>query len=186
MVDAKIRGLLLAHFHSLRHANGGWVPISDAILAPEPVHLRVIGGVCQQLADIGLIQWKQPQDPSRAVAGMAKITGSGVAVFESGRCANIDVQFSTSDDVLPSRLNAATVELEKSRVLQAVEASAQPEPQQTQMTQRPDQTAPTPPVSGKQPEIFRFIPAFMGFSVDLKALWQCFAPRIQGWWKARS
>lgn len=90
MTDAEIRGRLLEHLYNLRHNNGGWVPISDTVLAPEPVELRVVGGVCQQLADVGLIQWK-PLLASDHIGGMAKITGKGAAAVESERSSEIDI-----------------------------------------------------------------------------------------------
>lgn len=93
MTDAEMRGRLLEHFHSLRHSNGGWVPISDTILAPEPVEVQAIGGVCQQLADTGLINWKPLRTGMGLVGGMAQITGKGVAAVESGRSSQIDVRF---------------------------------------------------------------------------------------------
>lgn len=102
MTDAEIRGRLLAHFHALRHDNGGWVPASEIILAPEPVTLRVVGGVCQQLADIGLIQWKPLHGSNGIAAGTAKITGQGVSVVESGRSADIDIRFASKNETAPS------------------------------------------------------------------------------------
>ncbi len=58
MTEAEIRGRLLERFYELRHSNGGWIPVSAIMLAPEPLEFRVIGGVCQHLADVGLIQWR--------------------------------------------------------------------------------------------------------------------------------
>jgi hypothetical protein len=106
MTDAEIRGRLLEHFNNLQHNNGGWVPISDIILAPEPVELRVIGGVCQQLADIGLIHWKPLRGADGIVAGMAKITGKGVAAFEFGRSSEIDIRFPSKNVTAPSAPSA--------------------------------------------------------------------------------
>lgn len=106
MTDAEIRGRLLEHFNNLQHNNGGWVPISDTILAPEPVELRVIGGVCQQLADIGLIQWKPLRGADGIVAGMAKITGKGIAAVEFGRSSEIDIRFPSKNVTAPSAPSA--------------------------------------------------------------------------------
>lgn len=101
--DAEIRGRLLQWFHHLRHDNGGWVPISDTILAPDPIELRVLGSVCQQLADVGLISWRVLEGDHGVEAGMAKITGKGVAAVETGRSPEIDIQFSS-----PNSENAAS------------------------------------------------------------------------------
>lgn len=167
MTDAEIRGRLLAHFYALRHSNGGWVPISDLILAPEPVQLCVIGGVCQQLADIGLIQWKPLQDSSGLVAGTAKITGQGTAAVEAGRSADIAIRFLSTDGTVPCVRSG-----EADPVTHAVKASLPPAPQQAGV--------------GQQPEILQLKPTFMGFSVDLKALWRRCMPTVRGWWRSRS
>jgi hypothetical protein len=52
--------------------------------------------VCQQLSDVGLIQWK-PLRGAASFAGMAKITGRGVAAVESGQCDAIDIRFPSAD-----------------------------------------------------------------------------------------
>ncbi|EGD58012.1 hypothetical protein Y88_3342 [Novosphingobium nitrogenifigens DSM 19370] len=95
--DDEIRGVLLKHFHNLRHNNGGWVPISETVLAPHPVELRVIGSVCQQLADIGLIDWKALAGDGGIAAGMAKITGKGVAAVERRGSSEISIRFPSND-----------------------------------------------------------------------------------------
>ena len=102
MTDAEIRGRLLTHFHSLRHRNGGWVPISDINLAPDPVEFQVIGGVCQQLADVGLVQWRPLDGSTGLVAGTGKITGQGVAAVEAGRSAGIEIRFPPKNETAPS------------------------------------------------------------------------------------
>lgn len=91
--DEKIRGLLLKHFYNLRHANGGWCPISEAIVAPYPVELRILGSVCQHLADIRLIEWRSLEGEDGVVDGMAKITGKGAAAVESGVSSEISIHF---------------------------------------------------------------------------------------------
>ncbi len=55
--DAEIRGRVLAILYNLRDSNGGIVPLSDINFSPDPVSPQKIGGVCQHLADVGLIQW---------------------------------------------------------------------------------------------------------------------------------
>ncbi|MBB3956297.1 TIR domain-containing protein [Novosphingobium sediminicola] len=95
--DDEIRGVLLRQFHSLRHSNGGWVPISETLLAPHPVELRIIGGVCQQLSDVGLIDWKELSGNEGFEAGMAKITGKGVAAVERGSSPDISIRFPSSN-----------------------------------------------------------------------------------------
>ena len=75
MTDAELRGKLLKIFDERQHNADGWVPISDIDLCPDQIELRVIGRVCQQLGDIGLIQWKPLSGGEGVVAGMARITG---------------------------------------------------------------------------------------------------------------
>lgn len=87
--DDDIRGVLLNHLYELRHNNGGWVPISEIILSPHMVEIRVIFAVCQQLADLGLIGWMTHAGQH----GIAKITGKGVAAVESGESSEISVRF---------------------------------------------------------------------------------------------
>jgi hypothetical protein len=90
--DAEIRFRLLTHFYALRHNAGGWVPAGDIILSPDPVPIHVVGGVCEQLADVELIRWK-PHPAGGGSAGMAKITGEGVAAIEARRCEKIEIRF---------------------------------------------------------------------------------------------
>ena len=49
--------------------------------------------MCQQLGDIGLIQWKPLSGGEGVVAGMARITGKGVGAVEAGRSPEIDIKF---------------------------------------------------------------------------------------------
>lgn len=90
MKDSEIRGKLLENFYSLRHSNGGWVPVSDM---GEPVKWDAIAGVCGQLADIGMIEWKPLKTLAGIVAANAKITGLGVAAVEAGHSSRIDITF---------------------------------------------------------------------------------------------
>lgn len=93
MTDAEIRYRLLTVFYARRHNSMGWVPTSDIDLSPDAVDPLVIAGVCQQLADLGLIQWKPARSGSGFIVGMAKITGKGVAAVEAKHCAEIDIRF---------------------------------------------------------------------------------------------
>jgi hypothetical protein len=93
--DAKIRGKLLKQLYELRHSNGGWVPVDEMIFSGgEPVRWDTIAGVCEQLADVGLIAWKPQRTHEGIKAVNAKITGQGVAAVESGRSSQIDIKFS--------------------------------------------------------------------------------------------
>lgn len=93
ITDAEIRYRVLRVCFNLRHDKGGWVPLSDINFSPDPVDPQVVGGVCQQLADIGLILWKPLEGAGGVAFGNAKITGKGVAAFEAEQCADIDIRF---------------------------------------------------------------------------------------------
>jgi hypothetical protein len=58
MKDADLRGKLLKHFYDLRDKNGGRVPVTEIILAPDLVSREAIANACQHLADAGLVQWE--------------------------------------------------------------------------------------------------------------------------------
>jgi hypothetical protein len=87
MTDADLRGRLLKGFYDRRHNANGWVPTSDMDAAGgEFVDRQVIGGVCGQLAEAGLIQWKPLTGGQEGfVIGMAKITATGVDVIDGAR-----------------------------------------------------------------------------------------------------
>jgi pimeloyl-ACP methyl ester carboxylesterase len=91
MTDSELRGKLLSHFYSLRHSNGGYVPVTGIILSPEPVSDDAIAGVCRQLADAGLIEWTAYFQG--ATIGSARITGSGVDAVEKSGSASLKIQF---------------------------------------------------------------------------------------------
>jgi hypothetical protein len=187
MTDAEIRGRLLTQVHALRHSNGGWVPISDINLAPVPVELRVIGGVCQQLADIGLIQWRPLQDSTGFVAGTGKITGQGVAAVESGRSGSIDIQLPSKDTARPDKTDSFPLVAAAVTGMPAAESSVIDVPAIMAATatsimaaQRELGIAPPPPV-GSRTEILTLKPTFMGMSIDLKEVGR----RVWPWVKRR-
>lgn len=103
MTDAEIRGRLLEHLYGLRHNNGGWVPINDVIFAGgEPIRWDAIVGVCGQLADVRLIEWKPLRAAEGIIAVNAKITGQGVAAVEAGYSPEIEVLFPSKNMTAPS------------------------------------------------------------------------------------
>lgn len=92
MTDAEIRGTLLKVFYDLRHNAGGWVPTSD--MNVSGVERQVIGAVCEQLRDGGLIQWKPLIGAHEGfVIGMGKITAIGVDVVDGATRSPIAIQF---------------------------------------------------------------------------------------------
>jgi hypothetical protein len=84
MRDSELRGRLLKRFYDSRHNAEGWVPTSDMELAGEGVLDRqIIGGICRQLADAGLIKWKPLTGAQGGlIVGMAQITGLGIDVID--------------------------------------------------------------------------------------------------------
>src|SRR5271166_1777116 len=87
MTDAELRGKLLKVFYDRRHNASGWVPTSDIDTSGgEFVGRQVIDGICGQLADVGLIQWKPHTGVQEGfVIGMAKITATGIDVIDGTR-----------------------------------------------------------------------------------------------------
>lgn len=87
MTDADLRGKLLKGFYDRRHNANGWVPTSEINASGgEFVDRQVVAGICGQLAEAGLIQWKPLIDGQEGVViGMAKITGIGVDVIDGVR-----------------------------------------------------------------------------------------------------
>ncbi len=106
MTDAEIRGTLLKVFYDLRHNAGGWVKTSD--MNASGVDRQVIGAVCGQLKDGGLIQWKPLIGADRGfVIGMAKITAIGVDVVDGARKSPIAIKFSAPASIADSPDDAA-------------------------------------------------------------------------------
>jgi hypothetical protein len=94
MTDAELRGKLLKHFYDLRDRNGGCVPVTEIILAPDLVSREAIVNACQHLADAGLVRWELFTPVLKQYAlGKAKITGSGIDVVAGSRTSILDVRF---------------------------------------------------------------------------------------------
>ncbi len=93
MTDAELRGRLLTHFYGLRHSNGGYVPVDDRIISgTEPVSPEAIGGVCRQLAELGLIEWTSYIGHGPRI-GSARITANGSSAVELGSWAGVNIRF---------------------------------------------------------------------------------------------
>jgi hypothetical protein len=93
MTDAELRGRLLSIFYDRRHNSQGWVPTSDIDLGGQVSH-QVIGTICRELADSGLIRWKPLMGAGEGlIIGMAQINGYGVDVVEGFASAKIAVVF---------------------------------------------------------------------------------------------
>jgi hypothetical protein len=94
MTDAEIRGTLLKLFYDLRHNAGGWVPTSDInVNHLGLINNEVVGSICQQMADVGLINWNPLTGQGTFIEGNAQITGRGVDVVEGARPSPIRIVF---------------------------------------------------------------------------------------------
>ena len=102
--DPEIRGRLLSHLYDFRHRNGGFVPVSNIIFAGHsPIDDDIIGGVCRQLSDAGLIEWNAYL--SGPVIGNARIKGLGIDAIERGEFTGLKIYFPARLDeglILPS------------------------------------------------------------------------------------
>ena len=196
MKDDELRGRLLSHFYRLRHSNGGYVPVSGIILSPEPVSDDAIAGVCLQLADARLIEWKAYL-PGPTI-GLARITGPGVDAVERGGSASLEIRFPDKPARETRAVNAgespgATGVLSswQGSLVPGVEgvlSPAQPtrslEPVAVQEAFGENTEAALSAPSAEpipQREILTLKPTFMGMSIDLKEL----ARRVIAWRQAR-
>ncbi|WP_166146283.1 hypothetical protein [Methylosinus sp. RM1] len=77
--------------------------MNDVIFAGgEAVRWEVIAGVCGQLADVRLIEWRPLKTLQGIVAGNARITGQGVAAVETGYSPEIEIRFPSKNVTAPS------------------------------------------------------------------------------------
>jgi restriction system protein len=95
MTDAELRGKLLKSFYSRRHNADGWAPTSDIdVSGGEFVGRQVIAGVCRQLQDGKLIEWRPLTGAQEGlIIGYARITALGVDVIEGRTLPPIAVDF---------------------------------------------------------------------------------------------
>jgi hypothetical protein len=121
MKDAELRGKLLKHFYDLRDINGGWVPVTEIIVAPDLVSREAIANACQHLAEAGLVRWELFTPVLEQYAlGKAKITGSGVDVVTGSRRSTLDVRFAEAEPLAPPITPAAVKEPERINLVEAL------------------------------------------------------------------
>jgi hypothetical protein len=114
MTDAELRGKLLKHFYDLRDKNGGWVPVTEIIVAPHLVTREAIANACQHLADAGLVQWELFTPVLKQYAlGKAKITGSGIDVATGSRTSALDIRFPEAESLAAPITTAVVKEPER-------------------------------------------------------------------------
>jgi hypothetical protein len=121
MKDAELRAKLLKHFYDLRDKNGGWVPATEIIVAPDLVSREAIANACQHLADAGLIRWELFTPVLEQYAlGKAKITGSGIDVVTGSRKSTLDVRFPEAQTLAAPITMAAVKEPERINLAEAL------------------------------------------------------------------
>jgi hypothetical protein len=197
ITDVELRGKLLTDFHRLRHNADGWVPTSDMNVSGTDASRGMIGAVCQQLADAGLITWKPLKGTGEGlVIGMARITGHGADVVEGLATSAIAIVFPvgplTTHSSSEAPLGDALEGIAPGRIanwerygVDAIEADLKNNKGTSYMGGPPeareqawrwvrykrDQQQPKPT------EIFSLKPTFYGMSFDLKAAYR----RLQDW-----
>ena len=111
ITDALLRGVLLKRLYDLRHLNGGRVPLSDIDLSGlEQQRPEVVGSICTQLAEAGLIEWKPLIDNSGSVVqGVAKIVALGIDVVDGHTTSPVAIAY-PSNDITEEIINNASLE----------------------------------------------------------------------------
>jgi hypothetical protein len=200
ITDAELRGKLLTVFHGLRHNADGWVPTSDINVSGTDASRAMIGAVCQQLADAGLITWKPLKGANEGlVIGMARITGHGADVVEGLAASTIAIIFpapastlhftseprsgSQLEGIAPARIanwehygvDAIEADLKSNKGTSFVGGPPEAREQAWRwVCHKRDQQQPKPT------EIFSLKPTVYGISFDLKAAYR----RVHEWWRA--
>jgi hypothetical protein len=114
MKDAELRGKLLKHFYDLCDKNGGWVPVTEIIVAPDLVSPR---GDRERVSapsrgGPGSMGTFHPR-VGAIRPGKAKITGSGVDVVTGSRRSTLDVRFPEAEPLAAPITTAAVKESER-------------------------------------------------------------------------
>jgi hypothetical protein len=137
------------------------------ILSGVDAHVsrEAIGGVCRQLADVGLIDWSAYLGQGLNI-GSARLTGSGVDAVERRNSASIDIRFPDLPVLAPKEAESKSSEPEHPPEAARAEPNSQENPiQPTTARESPQKSA----------ELMTLKPTFMGMSIDLKELWRRFS-----------
>src|ERR1700722_18794025 len=89
MTDGEARGLVLERFYDARHKID-WLSL-DALRTHLTMDFPQLANVCEQLGQHRLINFKPMRDQSGIVAGVGRITASGVDVVEKTARAPITI-----------------------------------------------------------------------------------------------
>src|SRR5947209_17456261 len=91
MKDNDLRGIVLEQFYNRRHEDE-WFGLDEVSAgAGLPSELQRVGNICEQLSQYGLVEWTAVKGLHGPVAGMGKITASGVDVIEGTARAPISI-----------------------------------------------------------------------------------------------
>jgi hypothetical protein len=92
MNDNDLRGPILRRIYDARNGPEGWLRINDLreIVDEDP---NQIARICHDLAQLGLIEWKDARGPAGSAAGLGKITAYGVNVIEGVVTSPIAITF---------------------------------------------------------------------------------------------
>ncbi len=129
MKDGEARGLILARFYDARHKID-WLSL-EALRTHIVMDYAQIGNVCEQLGQHGLIDFKPLRGPDGIVAGMGRITASGVDIIEGNARSPIAITFhdqsvtvTGSTHVQIGNSNVSKVSLDIGKLIAAVDHSS--------------------------------------------------------------
>jgi hypothetical protein len=89
MKDSELRGVVLDRFYDARH-KVIWLSFS-ALTTHLTTDQLVLGNICDQLSEHGLIEWRALTSSGQRVEGMGRITARGIDVVEGTAKAPITV-----------------------------------------------------------------------------------------------
>jgi hypothetical protein len=126
MKDGELRGIVLERFYAARH-QVEWFSFS-ALMTHVTIERTVLGNICAQLGEHGLIDWRARTSSGTATEGMGKITARGIDVVEGTAIAPITVilhdqsiSVSGSSNVQIGNANRQTFKTEMSFLASAVD-----------------------------------------------------------------
>ena len=128
MKDGEARGIILERFYDARHKID-WLSL-EALRTHVVMDHTQLPNVCEQLSQHGLIDFKPVRGPGGIVAGMGRITASGVDVIEGNSVAPIAITFhdqsvsvTGSTHVQIGNSNISNVNLDIGKLIAAIDHS---------------------------------------------------------------
>lgn len=93
MKDNELRGVILERLYEYRHHEPRFHSWTNSDLAALGVGENVLFGICDQLGEHGLIEWKPVRGLNGTYGGMARVTAHGVDVVERTGSSNLSISF---------------------------------------------------------------------------------------------